>query len=77
MVAAPPRYDSMDLSVDYSPADRGDDAGTLEVTSDDPDQQLVSVKTLARSRLIAMDPAGPFRTLCHYAPCAVIELLDG
>jgi hypothetical protein len=34
---------SADVSVDYAPLDEGDDAGALEITSDDPDEGLVTV----------------------------------
>ncbi|RMF92421.1 MAG: choice-of-anchor D domain-containing protein, partial [Nitrospinota bacterium] len=34
---------SVDVPVDYHPADVGDDTGTLEITSDDPDEPTVSV----------------------------------
>ena len=34
---------SADVAVDYTPSDVGDDAGTLEIVSNDPDTPSVSV----------------------------------
>lgn len=35
--------ESMDVQVNYTPGESGDDAGTLEILSDDPDTSLLSV----------------------------------
>jgi hypothetical protein len=34
---------SVDVSIDYTPADENSDSGTLQVTSDDPDESLISI----------------------------------
>ncbi len=46
---------TVDVPVDYTPSSTGDDAGTLDISSDDPDQALISVPLAGTGIIVAPD----------------------